>query len=194
MAITDLPAEERMHRILLAQADNLGRIVSERFVEGGSGSPAMPSRQLYGPTPDLIRLYDEPLRLVESAQLTGWERVVTISPVSVDPDARFVNRVDRKVVYVVAALIALTEKEKLADAQQIVDRSKAKRPDNPVSEKLARFLADFRSVFFENMLLSTADCPNGLVDNGDYSTRYHLDVPYPFAAATMTVRAQAANW
>lgn len=181
---------ERMYQILVAQQANIARIKADLILEGttGNGDQIL----LNGPRPDLIRLHDQPLRFAQDSAIENWERLITLTPTHVRPAARITSRTDRDFGYQVQILVRLTDREQFSDREQLVQGGK--RQENPLSEKLHRLLQDFHHVFFDDQHLVTDECPQGLVDDADYSIAFEPGVEYPMALVTLDVVGTAAAW
>lgn len=167
--------EEPMYQILKAQQANIARIETGLVVEGttGTGEEVI----LWGPTPDLIRLYDTPTRLVQADAMDAWERIVTLAPLEDNSEARIVHRDDRVYRYIVQFLIRLTVPEQEADHAEMVKGGV--KPSNPLALKSHRLIYDWLHVFHDNLLLETADCPQGLVDTASYRLLWDPGIEYP---------------
>lgn len=182
--------EEPMYRILRAQAANLQRIQTGVQLDGtdGNGNPIV----LWGPMPDLIRLYDTPLAFVETQALESWERIITLTPAATGRESRIANRVDRTFQYTVSMLVRLSQREMDSERQQVLVGNR--RVDNALAEKMHRLLYDFHHVFFDNIFLRTEECDVGLVDDADYDTTWEQAVEFPYSLVTMSVSGTRSSW
>lgn len=193
---------ERTFQILKAQQANIARIVPGLVVDSttGEGDPVT----LWGPSPDVIRLYDRPLRFMEAAALSGWERIITIMPLGDSGVARALNRNDRIVKYQVQFLTRLTELEMANDRQAVMQGVGENVPVlSPLAEKAHKLVWDFHHIFFSNLNLRPWDpvsntvqekCPQGLVDDADYDMSWDAGVDYPFCLFTAQVACQVSAW
>lgn len=181
---------EPFYRILLAQQANLARIQTGVVLEGTTGEGEQ--IELWGPKPDIIRLHDAPLRFAQDTVLENWERIITLGPLRNAPDARIVSRSDRFIGYQIQLLTRLTEAEIVADRSQVVQAGT--RPMNPLSEKLHKLVYDFHHVFFDHHHLPTEACPNGLVDDQDYTLSFEPGIEYPLALVVIEVTAKVSGW
>jgi len=186
-----MPAlEEPIYQVLRAQQANIARIASGLVVSGTGGNGGAVT--LWGATPNIVRLYDRPLRFAQDAAKEGWERIITLLPVVNDGADRIVGRNDRRAQYQVQMLVRLTQQEVTADRQQVVIGGVV--DDNPLAAKMHRLLYDFHHVFFDNHLLATDDCPNGLVDDAKYSLAWAADADYPMALVVATVLCEISAY
>jgi hypothetical protein len=181
---------EPMYLILQAQAENLARIQTGAVLAGTSGDGTQ--IELWGPEPNLIRLYDTPMNHIESAALENWERVITIMPLNSSPESRIIRRTDRSFRYRVNFLVRLTEREMIGDREQVLTGNR--RPSNVLAEKAHRLIHDFHHCFFDNHHLVTDDCPQGLVDDQDYNIVWEGGVEYPYALFTAEVTGSRSSW
>lgn len=175
--------DEPMYRILRAQAANIARIETDLILPGtdGQGNQIM----LWGPRPDVIRLYDTPFRLFEDAALQNWERLVTLMPLLDEPIARITSRADRVFRYQVQFLVRLKDSEMTADRGQVsID---GMRTTNVLAQKAHKLIYDWHHVFHDNLLLPDDDCAQGLVDDAGYIMSWEPGVEYPAALFTAEI-------
>lgn len=185
-----LQPEEPMYLILKAQAANIARIQTDLVLPGTTGTGDQV--KLWGPTPELVRLYDTPVRFVQADVLENWERIVTLAPIADVPTERFAARTDRSFQYMIHFLIRLLDSEIDADTQEVVtDGLKA---TNPLALKAHRFIFDFHHVFFDDQHLETVECTQGLVDDADYELRWDSNIEYPMALFTARVTGTRSAW
>lgn len=175
-----------LHRAMDAQATNLGRLGSGETLDGtdNEGQPKV----LTCPAPNIIRLWDTPLRMLASAVHAGLERALTIHPAMDDELGRIVQRKDREYEYWIHGVVRLTRDEEQADAA-------AGGTDNPLALKVDHLLHDVKLLVDDNNLLITDDCPSGLVSSAFYGVRYNpKDVQYPTAMFILVVRGELAQF
>lgn len=181
--------EEPMFRILRAQQANIARIATDLEVDGTDAEGNQVS--LWGPRPDVIRLYDTPLRMFEDSALEQWERLITLNPV-LDSDAgRVVGRSDRDVRYQVQFMVRLTEIEIARDRSATSVNGVR---DSPLAVKAHKLVYDFHHVFFDNHHLITDDCAQGLVDDARYDMRWDPGMDWPYALFVADVAARRSGW
>lgn len=183
---------EPVYRVLRAQAANIQRINEGLVLAGTDGQGSQ--IELWGPQPNVIRLYDTPMRFYEDAALNAWERIITLMPVFDRTGARFTGRADRQIVYQVQFLVRLTDREMARDRE--VSSIEGIRPDNPLAEKAHRLVFDWHHVFHDNPFLAglDEDCPNGLVDDASYDMAWEPGVLYPTSLFTATITATRSAW
>lgn len=184
--------EEPVYRILLAQQANIARITEGLVLEGTSGDGR--EIELWGPAPNLIRLYDKPIRFIERPVLENWERIITLAPVNDNDAGRFASRDDRSVTYQVNFLVRLTDSEQREDREALTQTPTAPISVGLLAPKAHRLLYDWHHVFFDNHHLITSDCPQGLVDDASYGVEWEPTVEYPYSLFTAVVRCQRAAW
>lgn len=184
------PAEEPLYQIMRAQARNIQRIATGLLLNGttAAGGPLV----LHGPRPNVIRLYDKPMRMIEGGAKENWERIVTITPVADSSGARFAARNDRTFAYMVMFLLRLTEAEKAADHDDVL--SDGLVTVNRLARKCHRTIYDWHLIFHDALHLLTDDCPQGLVDDASYSLRWDVSVDYPQAMFVAEVRGTRSAW
>lgn len=181
--------EEPIFLVLQAQRDNIARIATALELPGTTASGE--NVLLWGPQPNVIRLYDTPLRFVQDSKMGSWERIVTLYPVSEEEGARITSRVDKTIAYHIQFLIRLLESEVTTDREQVL--ADAVRTNNPLAQKVHRFLYDFHHVFRDDIQLETVACPQGLVDDSSYRLVWN-DVEYPQVVITAEVSATFIGW
>lgn len=172
MAIRQL--EEPLFRVLKAQQANLSRIKKDLLLPGTDWRGD--NIRLWGPTPNVIRLYDTPLRFIEGDALSGWERILTLSPVGDRDRAAIVNRNDRTFTYHINCLVRLTPPEERTDRQQTL--TNAVRALNPLAEKAHKLLFDIEHLLYddENLSDSAESC---LVMHSTWRIIWEPNVMYP---------------
>jgi len=182
--------EEPMYLILKAQQANIARIASDLVLPGTDGQGN--NIKLWGPQPTVIRLYDTPTRFVNATAMENWERIITLSPIEDTVAARVFQRNDRTFQYVVQFLTRLLDSEIDADrAEAVTDGVKA---SNPLAVKAHRLVYDWHHVFHDDLLLETAGCPQGLIDDAGYTLQWDPGVEYPYALFIATVVGQRSAW
>lgn len=178
-----------LYQIMVAQGNNIARIAEGLILEGTDGQGTQ--RELWGPRPDIIRLYDSPLRMNEDAALDAWQRIVTINPVNARGIARIVNRNDRSFMYQVQFLVRLTEREISADRTA----KQGLQLDAPLAVKAHKLLHDWHNVFFDDLHLETADCPQGLVDDAEYEVAWEPGaIQWPNVLFSVLVSGTRGGW
>lgn len=181
--------DEPMYRVLKAQALNIARIDDQVVIPGTDGHGNQV--QLHGPRPNVIRLYDTPLRLYEDAALMNWERIVTLMPLTDDTGSRLATRTDRTLRYQVQFLVRLLDSEIAADRVQASPKGLR---DNTLALKAHRLIYDWHHVFHDNMLLPDEDCEQGLVDDASYSLSWEPGVEYPGTLFSAEITATRSAW
>jgi hypothetical protein len=180
---------EPMYRILKAQQANIARIATDLVLPGTTGQGT--NIKLWGPAPDIVRLYDTPVRLIEAGALDNWERIVTLSPLE-DSDApgRVIRRNDRNFRYQVTFLTRLTESEQATDHDYA---SSGGVKDSLLAKKAHKFVYDWHHVFFDDLQLSDADCPI-LADDQMYRLLWDPGTEYPMALFVAEVTGTRSAW
>ena len=179
---------EPVYRILRAQQANIARITTDIEVDGTTGRETV---LLWGPAPNVVRLYDTPLRFYQDAAIEAWERIITLNPVFDEDAGRIIGRNDRTVSYQVQFLVRLTEAEMAADRGTSTAGVLA---DAPLAEKAHKLIYDWHHVFHDDLHLETDDCPQGLVDDATYRMRWDPGVEWPFALFVAEVTASRSGW
>lgn len=183
--------EERMYLILKAQSENLATIATDLILPGTT--PFGTQIKLWGPAPDLIRMYDTPLRFIQTGILEGWERLITLAPLTDNQRAAIVGRSDRDFRYQISVLVRLTEAEIESDRTNIVVGNL--RADTPLARKAHRLIYDFHHVFHNNLSLSgTSVSTECLVSHSEYNMVWDPGVTYPNALFTAEVSGIVAGW
>jgi hypothetical protein len=182
--------DEPMLRILEAQQANIARIETDLVVPGTTGDGSQ--IRLWGPRPDVIRLYDTPLAFVQAGVLQNWDAIISLMPLQDSSREQIINRNDRGFRYMVQFLVRLQDSEIGTDrAQAVVDGVKA---DNPLAAKAHRLVYDWHHVFHDNIHLETDECPQGLVDHAEYDMTWEPGVEYPMALFTAEVTGHRSAW
>jgi hypothetical protein len=163
--------------VMEAQQANIARIDSGVVLLGTDGNGDQ--IELFGPTPDLILMWDEPIRLIEDSVLQGWERIITIRPSTNNIVGANTARTDRVFLYTVFFLVRLNQQEISADRAKVV--TDGVRARNSLAQKVHKLKQDFHHVFYDNLNLITDDCPSGVVNHAQYNLRYSQDLSYPQA-------------
>lgn len=181
------PFRDRLWQIMWLQQQNLRRMDEGVILEGtyGDGLP----RTLRSKTPELIRLIDQPERLMVSLKQIHKqpERILTIMPLADDPnDGGIVGRQDRNVSYCIHGAVWLTDAELQLDKQELME-------NNRLAVKLEALAEDTKLLVLDNLNLCTADVPQGFVDDQVLAFRYDHQFAYPAAAFFCTVQG-AAHW
>lgn len=166
-------------RVMAAQANNLARIVEGLEVNGAS----LEGRHtLIGPAPAIIKLHDTPTRLFENQRFLEHDRMFTLAPLLDGPTDRSMGRKGRQIAYIVMGVVQLTRAEQQQDVEE-------KGADNLLARKADALSWDFRCIFNDNIHLTSDQCPNGLVDDSDFSIEWSQQVTYPRAVFIATVTA-----
>lgn len=181
--------EEPIYRILKAQQANIARIKAGLVLDGTDGAGNQIA--LWGPRPDLVRLWDHPLRFVETAKLKDWERIITLAPIRDSSGGRFAMREDRIIRYQIHFLVRLTEREQGADADSATIGVET---ESILAQKVHRLKYDFHHVFWDRWSLIDEDCPQGLLDHTGYTMDWAPEQQYPFAMMTAAVEGTRAAW
>lgn len=189
--------DEPLLRILKAQQANIARIDTDVLMPGTTGEGE--NIRLWGPQPDIIRLYDTPLRMFHAGAFQkSWQRVITIGPLTDENIGRVVGRVDRSFRYAIQFLVRLTEKEQQDDRDAIIKPSYSQPPgveaENPLAEKAHRLVYDFAHVFWDRLNLPVSGCPQGLVDDATYRLTWEPGVEYPMALFVAEVVGTRSAW
>lgn len=183
--------EEPMFRILTAQAKNLARMGSGVIMPGTTGQGE--NITLWGPAPDVIRLYDRPLRFIEGNALDNWERIITLAPVVDSPAGRVTGRNDRNFRYQIHFFVRLLDSEQAADRSAVLTGNRD--ASNPLAVKAHRLIYDFHHTFFDNIHLTGDDlCPTGLVDDADYTMAWDAGTEYPNTLFVADVSGSRSAW
>lgn len=185
-------ADDIMLAVLEAQRDNMARIVTGLELPGTDGYGN--NVALNGPAPDLVRLYDTPLRLIEGAALANWERLITLNPLLDQTAGRVVQRDDRTINYMMQVMVRLLPSEEAVDRVQVLSGDNSNiRTTNPLATKAHNLLHDMRLAFFDNLFLTTIACPSGLVSDQSYSISWEPGVDYPYSMFTFEVTAEVSG-
>lgn len=190
-----LQLNEPNYRILKAQSLNLQRIATDLVLDGTDYKGD--NIKLWGPRPDVIRLYDTPLRFVQDNLIANWERIITLTPLSDVEAARIVQRRDATVTYQIHVLVRLTDAEVNQDRLEVF--ADAVRTDSPLAIKAHKAVHDITRLLDDNMHLIGLDteeptCANsGLVDHASYAVEWQPGVEYPESLFTITVTAERAG-
>lgn len=187
MAITQL--EEPMYRILTAQQQNIGRITPGLVVDGTTSSGDQV--KLWSKTPNLIRLYDTPARIVHANAISNWETIITLNPISDTEAGKMANRDDRVFTYSVQFLVRLTTSEQEEDARQAV--SGGIKAQNFLSVKAHRLVYDWHHIFHDDLhLMQSPGCT--LIDFASYNMQWDPGVEYPEALFIAQVTGERSGW
>jgi len=185
--------EDPMYEILMAQAANVARIETGLVVDGTTGTGSQIT--LWGPTPNIVRLYDTPMRLIADNTLENWERIITLSPIADNEDGRVVQRNDRVLRYQVHFGVRLTQQEQEDDRVALFTANAAGnlRTESFLAKKAHRLIHDFAAVFADDLSLeASAGCH--LVDHSSFSLSWVTDIEYPMSVHVADVMAQVSGY
>lgn len=184
-----MPSPADTLAIMEAQRDNIARIATGLILAGST--PLGEQIVLNGPRPNIIRLYDQADRYIQSSALANWERLVTILPEGVEPEDRVVNRIDELFRYQIQLLVRLTKAEEMADAASVYVNGV--KSANPLATKMHNLWSDVWNVFYENLTLATDACPGGLVADAKMSTAWDPEATYPYSLMVLFVECHISG-
>lgn len=194
MSIVDRHCE--MIEVLHRQTRNLQRIDTGVDVHWKYGHNQR-TFTLIGPKIDLIKLFDQPIRLMKEDRLINddgqpWERIVTLSPTGQTFPGAIGARTDGRLTYRMLVACRITEAERKADHVEGVIGSR-------LGDKIDALLHDVLRVFYADLHLHRIPGdPHGpendtLLSGQTISCTVNPEVDYPWCAVECDVVAQFSS-